>query len=74
MEGIPKSWDESKVEELCKQHGEIEKIQLSKNFTSSKRKDFGFVEFFSRDGAVACVEGINNTQFEEDVNVSMSTL
>ncbi|KAJ6828888.1 nucleolin-like isoform X2 [Iris pallida] len=69
LEGIPKSWDEGKVEELCKQHGEIEKIQLPKN-SSSKRKDYGFVEFSSRDSALACVEGINNAQFGEgDVSV-----
>lgn len=69
MEGIPNSWDEAKVKDLCKQYGEIEKIQLSRNFTSSKRKDFGFVQFYSRDSAVACVEGINSINLGEDVNV-----
>ncbi|XP_020260759.1 nucleolin-like isoform X2 [Asparagus officinalis] len=64
VEGFPKSWDEAKLEELCNQYGEIEKVQLFR-----KRKDFGFVGFFSRDSAVACVEGINNTQFEEGINV-----
>ncbi|KAJ6804442.1 nucleolin-like isoform X2 [Iris pallida] len=69
LEGIPKSWDEGKVEEICKQHGEIVKIQLPKN-SSSKRKQIGFVEFSSRDSALACVEGMNNAQIGEgDVTV-----
>eukprot|EP00262_Sarcandra_glabra_P015864 TRINITY_DN499_c0_g3_i2.p1 TRINITY_DN499_c0_g3~~TRINITY_DN499_c0_g3_i2.p1 ORF type:complete len:781 (-),score=224.86 TRINITY_DN499_c0_g3_i2:533-2875(-) len=65
VEGLPDSWDEEKLKEHCKQYGEIKKVQLSRNFTSTKRKDFGFVSFTSRESAIACVEGINNAQLGE---------
>ncbi|KAG1355309.1 nucleolin [Cocos nucifera] len=65
VEGIPVSWDEEKIKELCKQYGEVEKVQLFRKFTTSKKKDFGFVEFTSRESAVACVEGINSAQLGE---------
>ncbi|XP_043716166.1 heterogeneous nuclear ribonucleoprotein Q-like isoform X4 [Telopea speciosissima] len=69
IEGLTDSWDEEKVKELCKQYGEIEKVQLSRNL-GKKWKDFGFVTFTSRESAVACVEGINNAQVVEgDVKV-----
>ncbi|KAI0500804.1 hypothetical protein KFK09_019021 [Dendrobium nobile] len=62
LDGIPLSWDEEKVKEICKEYGQIQRVQLSRNFSSRKRKDFGFVEFSSRESALACVEGINNAQ------------
>ncbi|KAL6007967.1 hypothetical protein ACLOJK_033472 [Asimina triloba] len=65
VEGIPDSWDEQKVTEHCKQYGEIENVQLSKNFNTSKRRDFGFIAFMTRESAMACVEGINNAQLGE---------
>ncbi|XP_010918318.1 uncharacterized protein [Elaeis guineensis] len=65
VESIPVSWDEEKIKELCKQYGEVEKVQLFRKFTTSKKKDFGFVEFTSRESAVACVEGINSAQLGE---------
>ncbi|XP_058084485.1 uncharacterized protein LOC131232267 isoform X2 [Magnolia sinica] len=65
IECLPASWDEDKVEEHCKQYGEIEKVQLPRKSTTKKRKDFGFVEFASRESAVTCVEGINNAQLGE---------
>ncbi|KAJ4951384.1 hypothetical protein NE237_028216 [Protea cynaroides] len=69
IEGLTDSWDEEKVKELCKQYGEIERVQLSRNL-GKKRKDFCFVAFASRESAVACVEGINNAQIGEgDVKV-----
>ncbi|XP_008798532.2 heterogeneous nuclear ribonucleoprotein Q-like isoform X2 [Phoenix dactylifera] len=66
IESIPVSWDEEKIKELCKQFGEVEKVQLFRKFTTSKKKDFGFIEFTSRESAVACVEGINSAQLGED--------
>ncbi|XP_020686663.2 heterogeneous nuclear ribonucleoprotein Q isoform X2 [Dendrobium catenatum] len=62
LDGIPLSWDEEKVKEICEEYGQIERVQLSRNFSSRKRKDFGFVEFSSRESALACVEGINKAQ------------
>ncbi|XP_077235520.1 uncharacterized protein LOC143877391 isoform X2 [Tasmannia lanceolata] len=70
VEGLPSSWDEEKVKELCKQYGEIGKVHLSRNFSSAKRKDFGFIEFTSRESAIACVEGINSAELGEgDIKV-----
>ncbi|XP_006851846.2 nucleolin isoform X1 [Amborella trichopoda] len=65
VEGLPNSWDEAKIKDLCKQYGDIEKVQLSKNFTTSKRKDFGFVTFVSRESALNCVEGLNKAELGE---------
>lgn len=65
IDGLPDSWDEEKVKEYVQQYGQIEKIQLSKNFTVARRKDFGFVSFSSRESAVACVDGINNSEIGE---------
>lgn len=62
FDGIPLSWNEEKVKEICKEYGQIEIVLLSRNISSRKRKDFGFVEFFSRESALACVEGINKAQ------------
>ncbi|OVA18683.1 RNA recognition motif domain [Macleaya cordata] len=70
VEGLTDSWNEEKLREFCKQYGEIEKVQLSRNLVTTKRKDFGFVSFTSRESAVACVEAINNAQIAEgDVKV-----
>uniref|UniRef100_A0A1D1XE69 Heterogeneous nuclear ribonucleoprotein Q n=1 Tax=Anthurium amnicola TaxID=1678845 RepID=A0A1D1XE69_9ARAE len=73
LEGLPLTWDEEKVKEMCKQYGDIEKVQLSRNFRKKKRKDFGFVAFTSHENAVACVEGINDAELgEEDIKVKAS--
>ncbi|XP_068634193.1 polyadenylate-binding protein, cytoplasmic and nuclear-like isoform X2 [Aristolochia californica] len=65
IECLPASWNEEKVKEQCKQYGDIEKIQLSRNFTTARRKDFGFITFMSHESALACVEGINNAEIGE---------
>ncbi|XP_057952757.1 polyadenylate-binding protein, cytoplasmic and nuclear-like [Malania oleifera] len=61
IEGLSDSWDDKKIKEVCEQYGEIEKVKLSRNL-GTKRKDFGFVTFASRESALACVEGINIAQ------------
>lgn len=50
----------------CKQYGEVEKIELSKNFAVAKRKDFAYVSFASRESAVACIDNTNNAQVGEE--------
>ncbi|KAL6867475.1 hypothetical protein ACP4OV_015499 [Aristida adscensionis] len=60
LEHVPLSWDEEKIEECCKEHIEIKKIVLVRKLKRSKKKDISFVEFYSRDSALACVEGINS--------------
>ncbi|KAF8379180.1 hypothetical protein HHK36_028609 [Tetracentron sinense] len=68
LDGVPASWDEDRVKEHLKKFGEIENIELARNMTSAKRKDFGFVTFDSHDAAVACAEGINNAELGEGDN------
>lgn len=73
IEGIPLSWDEEKIREICKEYGQIEKVLFSRNFSSSKRKDFGFVKFSSHESVVASVDGINNAQLDDgDTNIRAS--
>ncbi|KAK9128526.1 hypothetical protein Syun_017323 [Stephania yunnanensis] len=62
------SWEEDKLKKLCEQYGEDEKVQLSRKFLSTRRKDFGFVSFVTRESAVACVEGINKAEIGEGDN------
>ncbi|XP_043716123.1 nucleolin [Telopea speciosissima] len=65
VDGIPASWDEDRVKEHLKKFGVIEKVELARNMTSARRKDFGFVTFDTHDAAVACAEGINNADLGE---------
>lgn len=65
VDGLPASWDESRVRELLKNFGEVEKIELARNMPSAKRKDFGFVTFSTHDAAVTCAKSINNEELGE---------
>ncbi|WOL19323.1 hypothetical protein Cni_G28121 [Canna indica] len=72
VESFPDFWDENKIKENFQEYGEIEKVQLFRKSTT-KKKDFAFVEFTSRESAVACVEGINRAQIGEgDVKVKVN--
>ena len=62
LDGLPASWDDKQVKEELKKYGEIEKIQLSKNMSSTKRKDYGFVHFLIREEAITYVEGLNSSE------------
>ncbi|KAI3831801.1 hypothetical protein MKW92_053931, partial [Papaver armeniacum] len=62
LDGLPISWDEDRVKDHLKKFGKIEKVELARNMPAAKRKDFGFVTFDTHDSAVACVDGINNTE------------
>ncbi|CAL9066719.1 unnamed protein product [Musa banksii] len=61
IESIPDFWDGKKIKEICQHYGEVEKVQLFKKSTT-KKKNFAFVEFTSRESAVACMEGVNSAQ------------
>ncbi|KAK2971743.1 hypothetical protein RJ640_022882 [Escallonia rubra] len=72
IEGLTDAWSEEKLKEICLQYGEIEKVSLSKSLVT-KRNAFGFVTFTSRESALACVEGINNTKIGEgEVKINAS--
>lgn len=65
IEHIPPSWDESHVKDLYKQYGEIEKVRLSRDFSIKRKKNFGFIDFVSRENALACLKGINEAHVAE---------
>nr|DAD22001.1 TPA_asm: hypothetical protein HUJ06_023464 [Nelumbo nucifera] len=62
LDGLPSTWDEDRVKEHLKKFGKIEKVELARNMPAAKRTDFGFITFDTHDVAVACVEGLNNTE------------
>eukprot|EP00245_Coleochaete_scutata_P005684 TRINITY_DN193_c0_g1_i3.p1 TRINITY_DN193_c0_g1~~TRINITY_DN193_c0_g1_i3.p1 ORF type:complete len:842 (-),score=182.40 TRINITY_DN193_c0_g1_i3:1598-4057(-) len=62
VNGMPPLWEEEKAREFFSKFGEIEKIELARNMSSAKRKDFGFVHFKEREAALACIESVNNTE------------
>lgn len=62
VDGLPPQWDESYVRKLFKGYGDIEQITLARNISSSKRKDFGFVDYSTHEAAVACIDDINSRE------------
>ncbi|KAL6997862.1 hypothetical protein U1Q18_007987 [Sarracenia purpurea var. burkii] len=74
-EYLPSSWDEEKVKDYFNKFGEIENVVLAKNLRSSRRKDFAFVNYTSREAALACIEAFNRESLNEEsskVNVKVS--
>ncbi|KAI3854521.1 hypothetical protein MKW92_008203 [Papaver armeniacum] len=70
VDGLTDLWNEERLREFCKQYGEVEKVQLSRNLGTARRKDFGFISFTSSESAIACVEGFENLQIAEgDVKI-----
>ncbi|KAG9451441.1 hypothetical protein H6P81_011406 [Aristolochia fimbriata] len=65
VDGLPASWDEEKVKDHVTSFGKIEKIELARHMPAAKRQDFGFITFDTHDAAVACIEGINNTELSD---------
>ncbi|GAV74359.1 RRM_1 domain-containing protein/RRM_6 domain-containing protein, partial [Cephalotus follicularis] len=62
LDGLAPHWDEDHVREQLKGFGEIVRVVLARNMSTAKRKDFGFVDFSTHDAAVACINGINDTE------------
>lgn len=74
-EYIPSSWDEEKVKDYFKRFGDIENVALARNLRSPKRKDFAFVNYKTREAALACIEAFNHEQLYDEgskVNVKVS--
>ncbi|KAI5684101.1 hypothetical protein M9H77_05329 [Catharanthus roseus] len=65
VDGLPPQWDEDHVREKFMGFGEIARVVLARNMSTAKRKDFGFVDFTTHEAAVACVEGINNSELDD---------
>ncbi|KAH7441321.1 hypothetical protein KP509_03G033700 [Ceratopteris richardii] len=77
VDGVPESWDEPKVKEHFEKFGEIERIVLGKNSFKSKRNDYAFVNYVTREAAVACVEAFKDGELVDGdakikVKVSLS--
>ncbi|ONK72154.1 uncharacterized protein A4U43_C04F16350 [Asparagus officinalis] len=66
VDGLPQYWDEDRVKEQFKSYGEIERVVLARNMSTAKRKDFGFVNFTTREAALACIEAVNDTELGDD--------
>ncbi|KAK6942477.1 RNA recognition motif domain, partial [Dillenia turbinata] len=74
-EFIPSSWDEEKVKDHFKKFGEIENVVLARNLQASRRKDFAFVRYTTREAALACIESLNREAVIDDgskVNIKAS--
>ncbi|KAH7330903.1 hypothetical protein KP509_20G007500 [Ceratopteris richardii] len=65
VSGTPKEWDNDKIKDHFGKFGDIERIVLAKNIPKSKRTDFAFVNYSTRDAAVAAIEAMNNAEITE---------
>lgn len=66
VEGIPSSWDQAKLRELFKKFGEIERVVLSRDMHSAKRKDFAFVNYATREAALSCIESFEKEELTDN--------
>ncbi|CAI9097493.1 OLC1v1033932C1 [Oldenlandia corymbosa var. corymbosa] len=64
-EYLPSSWDEGKARNFFKRFGEIESITLAKNLPSSWRKDYAFINYSTREAALACIEAFTHEQVDD---------
>ncbi|WCJ43592.1 RNA-binding protein 47 [Euphorbia peplus] len=74
-EYLPPSWNEEKIRSFFVKFGEIETVVLSRNLHSSRRKDFAFINFTTREAALACIESFNHETLHDEgsqVNVKVS--
>lgn len=65
-EYLPSSWDEEKVKDCFKRFGDIENVALARDMPSSRRKDFAFVNYTTREAALACVEAFSPEQINDE--------
>ncbi|GAB2235451.1 hypothetical protein Droror1_Dr00025876 [Drosera rotundifolia] len=65
-EFVPLTWDEKKVREIFKKFGEIENVVLSRDMQTSKRKDYAFISYETREAAVACIDSFGSELSDDD--------
>ncbi|MCO5563375.1 hypothetical protein L7F22_017016 [Adiantum nelumboides] len=65
VDGLPPNWTEDMVKQNFGKFGEVERIVFARNMPFAKRKDFAFVNFSSRESALACVEAFSNTELTD---------
>ena len=68
VDGLPAYWDEEEVRDKFHKYGEIERVRLARNMAATKRKDFGFIHFSTREATLACIEGINENEVNTEDN------
>lgn len=73
-ECLPSSWDEEKVKEYFRRFGEIESVALAKDLSSSRRQDFAFINYTTRDAALTCIEVVNRERLEDDCSKVLYSL
>ncbi|KAL2503176.1 nucleolin 2-like [Forsythia ovata] len=66
-EYLPSSWDEENVKDYFKRFGEIENVVLAKDLPASRRKDFAFINYSSREAALHCIEAVNREKEKDDL-------
>ena len=62
---MPSGWNETKLKELFRKYGEVDRVMMARNNPKSKRKDFAFVNFSTRDAALASIKALNDVEFVE---------
>ncbi|KAI5070948.1 hypothetical protein GOP47_0013199 [Adiantum capillus-veneris] len=68
VSGLPEEWDDGNIREHFGKYGNIERIVLAKNIAKSKRTDYAFANFATRDAAVAAIEALNNIELTDGDN------
>ncbi|KAL7133702.1 hypothetical protein ABFS83_12G159000 [Erythranthe nasuta] len=64
-EYLPYSWDGEKVKEYFGRFGDIVNVVLAKDLPYSRRKDFAFINYTTRDAALACIEAVSRERLED---------
>ena len=62
---MPSDWNETKLKELFGKYGEVDRVMMARNNPKSKRRDFAFVNFSTRDAALASIKALNEVELVE---------
>ncbi|KAJ7551133.1 hypothetical protein O6H91_06G000200 [Diphasiastrum complanatum] len=65
VEGLPPTWDEERVKSTFGKFGEITRVVLSRHMPFAKRTDFAFVNYATREAALACIEAMGSMELVE---------
>lgn len=66
VEFIPSSWDKAKMSKIFEKFGKIERVVLARDIPSSKRKDYAFVNYTTREAAISCIKLIEKEELVEN--------
>jgi RNA recognition motif-containing protein len=54
------------MSEIFEKFGKIERVVLARDIPSSKRKDYAFVNYTTREAAISCIELIEKEELVEN--------